>query len=292
MRELSVKLITSLILVFLCGGVFLEAVPKYSDARFVAYSFTLRNTTSQVIEKAEFWAYAPVQRTATQYCGNIESSYPFNKIVDSVGNQILHFTVTNMPPYGQQIISIKAYVQLSDTPQHIKVPKKIFDAYLLPERNIESVHPDILRAAELMRANSQINTAKNIFQWVAENVAYEGYLKEEHGALYALHNKKGDCTEYAALFTALCRASGIRGRTISGYVCADNKILKPDEYHDWAEIFVNNRWRLSDPQNKVFSKGAKRYVAIRISNNAEGMVDDSFYRFKVSGNGLVAEMNR
>ena len=46
-----------------------------------------------------------------------------------------------------------------------------------------------------------------IFQWVSQNVKDDGYSAKDRGALYALTNRKGDCTEFMYLFVALCRLS-------------------------------------------------------------------------------------
>ena len=62
----------------------------------------------------------------------------------------------------------------------------------------------------------------------------------EFGAKYALLNKQGDCTEYSALFTALCRISNIPARLVAG--------LKHDSSsdswirHAWAEFYYNGFW--------------------------------------------------
>jgi hypothetical protein len=55
---------------------------------------------------------------------------------------------------------------------------------------------------------------------ILENViAYLRYERqnEEHGALWAYNNKKGDCTEFSNLFIALARAAGIPAKAISGF---------------------------------------------------------------------------
>ena len=45
-------------------------------------------------------------------------------------------------------------------------------------------------------------------------------------ARHALETHAGDCTEYMALFVALCRRSGIPARGLGGYVCEKDKVLR------------------------------------------------------------------
>jgi hypothetical protein len=108
------------------------AKKAYSIPRQVQYNFTLRNKTNRLIKKAEFWTYAPVKQTSTQLCDNIESSHPYQMIYDELGNQVLHFTVNDFPPYATKIIQIKARVLLSDKP----VPATVGDIkpYLKAEK--------------------------------------------------------------------------------------------------------------------------------------------------------------
>ena len=265
------------------------AKKAYSIPRQVQYSFTLRNKTNRLIKKAEFWAYAPVKQTSTQLCDNIISSHPYQMITDDLGNQVLHFTVNDFPPYATKIIQIKARVLLSDKP----VPATVRDIkpYLKAEKYIESDDPGLSNAAEKLNSSSRLKTAENIFHWVAGNVQYAGYIKKNRGALYALSHKKGDCTEFMYLFTALCRAVKIPARCIGGYIAKESSILKPGYYHNWAQFYENGAWRISDPQNKVFMKEYSNYIAMRIIEQKPNNQMLEFNRFRVQGDGMEVKMN-
>jgi hypothetical protein len=67
--------------------------------------------------------------------------------------------------------------------------------------------------------------------------------RHERGAAYAIEHGVGDCTEYAALFSALCRAQGIPARLISGFASSGKKW----ERHGWSEVWVRNQWIPVDP---------------------------------------------
>jgi hypothetical protein len=71
------------------------------------------------------------------------------------------------------------------------------------------------------------------------------YIRQEHerGAAYAIEKRVGDCTEYAALFTALCRANKIPARLEAGYAF-DGKVW---ERHAWSEVWIRGQWIPVDP---------------------------------------------
>ncbi len=265
------------------------AQPAYPISRHIRYAFTLNNTTNRVVKNAGFRACAPVNRTATQKCSGLESSHPYRLVTDDLGNQVLTFSFKDIPPFATKIISIKADLLFSDSANPIPVTD--LEPFLRPERHIESDDPDICRLARKLNASNPLKTSENIFRWVAGNVQYSGYLKNARGALYALKNKKGDCTEFMYLFVALCRANKIPARCMGGYVCSEDRRLKPGDYHNWAECYEDGTWRIVDPQNKVFMKSHSNYIAMKVIEEFPDNPILRFDRFCVKGSGLKASMN-
>ncbi|MBN1931013.1 MAG: transglutaminase domain-containing protein [Desulfobacterales bacterium] len=261
----------------------------YPIDRQVSYSFTIKNTTNRVIEKAEFWAYAPVKQTATQVCRKIKSSHEYDLITDSLGNQILHYIFNLIPPYGSKIITITADLKLSNKSNKIKTgdPK----SFLKPEKYIEINHPDIIKAAEKLKTADTLEIVRKTFEWVSRNMVYSGYSGKSRGALYALKHKKGDCTEYMYLFAALCRANNIPARCVGGYICPGNSILKPSGFHNWAEIFHDGVWKNVDPQKKVFMENQSHYISTQIVDDFSEDSTKGFHRFRFKGRGLRVKMN-
>jgi transglutaminase-like putative cysteine protease len=94
-----------------------------------------------------------------------------------------------------------------------------------------------------------------------------------------------------ALFVALCRAAGIPARGIGGYVVKQDKIVKPEDYHNWAEFYHDGTWQLADPQEKKFMEDEQNYIAMRVIGKSSGnfLTDNS--RFMVSGNNIKVKMN-
>jgi hypothetical protein len=53
---------------------------------------------------------------------------------------------------------------------------------------------------------------------------------------------QGDCTEYAMLMAAMCRAEGVPSKTAIGLIYADSKSGPVMGFHMWTEVWVQNQW--------------------------------------------------
>ena len=99
-------------------------------------------------------------------------------------------------------------------------------------------------------SRSEYEKAKKIYDWVWQNISYDRqkyskFLRSdysgEHGAQYALENRKGVCYDYASLVVELANAVGLEARMIKGYYTFSNG---HSEYHAWNEVYIpeKNRW--------------------------------------------------
>jgi hypothetical protein len=304
MRELSMKKKkVSLCLILLClySALFGKEVDSTdirhgltdlssSVHRQIQYSFTLQNKTNRLLNKAEFWTYAPVKETSSQRCVKLEVSQPYELILDNLGNQILYFRFDNLPPYASKIITITADLVITDNLTLSSLQDK--PLFLQAEKYIESNAPEISSFSVQLKESKPLRTAENIFQWVANNIKYSGYTKDDHGALYALRNRQGDCTEYMYLFVALCRANDIPARGIGGYIFSGDPILNPSSYHNWAEFYDDAAWRIADPQKKVFMQNSSHYIAMKIIGDSARNPMGESHRFRFIGDGLEVKMNQ
>jgi transglutaminase-like putative cysteine protease len=288
---LSFCLALSLVIIAILVFDFLHPpVPSlaYPIERQIKYAFTLQNRTNRPIDNVEFRIPAPLLRTSTQRRFYVETTHAYLLDGDSSGNQTLCFNFPTFPPFASKIIAIKAGLRVSARPNQSKVPD--VDSYLKSEKHMESDDPDIRRLALKLKAPKKEKTSENIFKWITENIRYAGYLRNTRGARYALVHKQGDCTEFACLFVALCRANDIPARCMGGYICRRNTVLNPSDYHNWAEFHLNGAWRLADPQNRIFMKNHEDYIAMRIIHESKDR-ENSFHRFWFRGTGLKVRMN-
>ncbi|MGA1871963.1 MAG: transglutaminase-like domain-containing protein [bacterium] len=262
----------------------------YPISRQVRYGYTIYNKTNRLIKKVDFWTYAPVKQTSTQRCIALDASHPYDLILDDLGNQILYFKFDNLPPYATKIINIKADLSLFNEVN--SMPLNDMDIFLCSEKYLEFDHPELSQFARRFKTSTPVNTARNIFLWIAENIKYSGYLRDDRGALYAFKNREGDCTEIMYLFVALCRAHNIPAQGMGGYICNENTILKPSDYHNWAEFYIDGAWRIADPQKKVFMEDKWNYIAMRVIGKSSKNPMGEFHRFRYIGDGIKVKMNK
>jgi hypothetical protein len=268
------------IIFFICLVAIGVAMTLHAAIRPIHYGFTITNTGSSVAKEVHFWTYAPIGQI------NLQTSVPYQLITDDLGNQILHFTFNNIPPYAARIITIEAGINLTAQANRDTKP------YLQAEPFCEVDDPAIVELARRLKGSTTIKTVENIFQWVSNNVRYTGYLKNPRGALYALKHKQGDCTEYMYLFVALCRANKIPARGIGGYLANSSPMLRPDAYHNWAECYVDGTWRIIDPQRKIFMADQAPYIPLHVIGDAPRNPIAGPYKFAFKGEGIQIEMNK
>jgi hypothetical protein len=116
--------------------------------------------------------------------------------------------------------------------------------FLKPQHYIESDAPAIQKLGSEFSANFLNPYARvfAIYTWVMDYMTYEEIPGK--GALWALERKRGQCAEYAKLFSAICRAAQIPARECSGII-PDHE----DHFHSWAEFYLPQiGWIPCDPQ--------------------------------------------
>lgn len=268
--------------------------PPPQPARMIRlrYAFTLENTTAQPVRGVRFQVAAPVSQTATQQCRGIQCSRKFRLTRDRLGNHTLQFADLDFAPHAIHVICVTASLQIFDVPRRYLPAESA--VYLSSDRFISSRHPEIRRLAARLRGRRRSDTAAAIFAWVSGSIRCAGYRGDRCGALFTLQHRRGDCTDQADLFTALCRACRIPARCLAGYICPQSVFLDPRAYHNWAEFFEDGRWRLADPQRGVFRGRPSLYIAMRIAGSAPCRTAgglSGFRRYAVSSPVIAVRMN-
>jgi transglutaminase-like putative cysteine protease len=262
--------------------------PGYTIPRTVRYEFIVQNTTAQPLKNVRFWARAPIRQTATQRCEKLDASHPFQVESESPGDQVLTFVFDTLPPLAAKVINVTAALALSESPN--RTTDKSVEEFLQPAPFIEADHPQIRDLAGQLKNQPKTDPGRKIYGWITRHVQNAPFRKNNTGALAALRQGAGDCTEQAFLFVALCRAAGIPARPVGGYLCDSDSVLSPNDYHNWAEFYHEGRWRIADPFYRVFDNGGGRYVAMRIVRPADAAPLAGMARFRISTPQAVARM--
>ena len=116
-------------------------------------------------------------------------------------------------------------------------------AYLTADEYIQSEDPALLAAAKEIAGNepSPLGAARKLMTWVHGHMQPEPTVSVP-SARQVLDVRKGDCNEYAVLFTALARALKIPAKPVAGLLYYQGRFY----YHAWVEVFLGE-WFTLDP---------------------------------------------
>lgn len=234
--------------------------------RQIRYSLAVRNKSNRLVSDGEVRVFSPLPQTSHQRVVALRASEPHSELTDSYGNRVLEFRPT-VPPYGTKLISIEVDLELTDTPIQLDLPDP--DGYLGSEPYIETEDPAVQAIVRSLAADGKPVHMQAIFDWITANVADSGYTRDDLGAAYAARERDGDCTEFSYLFVALARAHGMPARMMGGFVLADNDKIRPQSYHNWAEVHDGARWRIADPYKGSLRPPPSQYFAFRVIGSEE-----------------------
>ncbi len=210
------------------------------------YRITVRNPSDKPIGNFSSFVALPVDVPPQQYIKQLEVNPSNLKIsTDLQGNQWFHYEVKRIDPKETIEMGYSAVIEsrpliisrkINETIKTNPYTHDFLKQYLNPEPHIESDHPLIVKLANSIKTDDPISFVKKATNIVNERLTYK-IQPGEFGAAYAIEKKEGDCTEFAALFVALCRAAGIPARTNAGFAKADEW-----ERHATAEFLIGGRW--------------------------------------------------
>lgn len=244
-----------------------------------------RNPTSRALKGQKFFCYLPKIHGAAQQLIKTETDFGHRLESDEIGHQILALEFEDVQPWAQPVVTVTVHVRASRSSPHEQLADHA--PWLKPERFIESDHLRVHELASRLRQNDEWATARSIFEWVRSSLTYAGYIAEDLGALYALQERQGDCTEYANLVVALARANSIPARMLGGYVVQNDAVLKPTEYHNWAEIYLGGAWRVVDAQKGAWLASPANYIAFRVYRDAALNEVGLAHRYRLAGELMV-----
>lgn len=216
--------------------------------RRLRFDIQLHNPGGTPLPPQPLWFCAPLSRTGTQALVSLDSSWPFERQDEWGGHTLLRWMTPALPPHGLRALTLDAVVGLNRLPRAEALEP---GAWLRPERFMESDDPAIAALALTLRRDSPRATVVAVYDWVRSQLEYAGYVADDLGAAQALRERRGDCTEYAYLVVALCRALGLPARAVGGFVVSHDDAPRSTEYHNWAEVHLEGAWRLVDAQKEA-----------------------------------------
>ncbi len=217
----------------------------------------------------------------------------FNQKVEKIetgenGSRIAHILINSIAPGQSENIIVDYVLNIKPEGGLAASSNTELQQYLQPSNKIESNNPDIVAKAEQITASAEgeLATVNAIGTYVSSHMKYNlNSPYKNKGALSALKNGEGVCEDYATLFVAMCRASGIPARQVNGF--ADPKLtgaswnsnsqsVSLQGYrHAWAEVYVKDMgWIAVDPTFKIYpQEGSKSMVKLSNTHIAQNYSD-------------------
>jgi len=150
-------------------------------------------------------------------------------------------------------VELVAYDAPADARAPIPVTDPAFAVDLESTALMPCDHVDVVTATK-----REVGDARDARTAAARIAAFVYRLRKqspdvgEATALEILASMRGDCSEHATLFVAMCRAAGVPARKCSGYVCVGEQWGA----HAWAEIWVG-AWMGVDPTTQDVGTAAR-----------------------------------
>lgn len=142
-------------------------------------------------------------------------------------------------------------------------------AWLRPSRYIQSDHPDIIKQAQSIQADSYSGKIYQTFLLQQRIINAQRGRATELSSLTAL-TLKGTCTSEANLLAALLRANGIPARMVSGYPTYANR---PYDTHYIVEAYCGEAgWLPVEPGMTAFMVPVVSVISVENENLGERRV--------------------
>ena len=159
------------------------------------------------------------------------------------GNRILFMKLG--PEHSGQTVTMRFQVQ--------RLEKGVYDAessdgnkYLQPESLVPDAQMfrDLANSIVASKAGDLVR-ARALYDYVIDNLRYARFGQNwgQGDAVYACNARSGNCSDFHALFIALCRAVDIPARfAIGAAVPSERNEGGIDGYHCWAEFYTEGKW--------------------------------------------------
>jgi hypothetical protein len=168
---------------------------------------------------------------------------------DKLGNTVSTITFRSVKTGSQFALKVIQYVTLYSVVFQIgparvgeyDLSSALYQTYTAPSTFIESDHPEIISKAREIIGNetNPYLKAQKIYDFIVQHITFDWsiarYDESHEGALYALRTGRGVCRHFAALFTALARASDVPCSMIWGS-WGTGDVAK----HDWVHFYLPN----------------------------------------------------
>lgn len=233
---------------------------------------------------------------------NIKSSATYEVIGDDFNNKYAHFDLPGLKVGEKFSITAEYNVKVNALDYNLNnCEGDLIDGFTSSEKYIESDNAKIKTKAQNLAQGDKNKcvTAEDIYDYVADNVTYEGYVPQDQGALNSYNKLSGDCTDFADLFLGLSRAVSIPARFLEGLGYAEDAKVPSDVKHDWVEVNLPGvGWTQVDPtwgryetsRDDHFAQTDGSHIVITRGRNLEVLNNAHYFAYNYWWEGAEASV--
>lgn len=252
------------VFVFLITGLAFVAAPLLSAAESVEgkrVSFTLKFVVTPKGKTTYATVTAQIPQTIEGRQKIIKIKYSQEPRAEFArdGCRYVQFIVYTPQRPVTITIDVEAEIYRSDLAtsmarKQVRPVKEDLKRWCVDEEFLQKDAPEVQDAANTIAGKNELETVREIIKYVGRTLKYTGWDKKDRGAVQALREKQGCCSEFADVFVTLCRAKNIPARICTGYVTGT--IAKGDTpKHRWAEVYLKDHgWVPFDPLQVVLNQ--------------------------------------
>lgn len=247
-NKLKISIIFTSAIIIISIYLFQFRQPKEAIYK-ITQSVAFQNISASSISPSYLVIHIPLtnERQKTEFI----SFEPNNCIVNKNANKLTITGFESIPPNQLMKISYSFKTIIYNRDSYSIDSPLPSDAE--PEQEIESNDSLILKASKMISSGliSKEKKAYSFYQYITKNISFDENVGNSwrRSAKECLIAKAGVCGNKANLLTALCRASGIPARSISGLVLPrrSKNGFNTIGSHAWNEIYLNGKWIFADP---------------------------------------------
>jgi len=233
------------------SGPVLTAAPPKNRSLALEYTAIVQEIAAGTWQ-LDFWMPVPHDDPYQQITNlEVESPKPYQISADALGNRILHLRLDH-PQAGKLQVTLRFNAIRREHRQDllhvaagsVELNTRDVERWLKPDRLVpldEQIRAWAREVVDAAHAKSDLEMARAIYNHVVATVKYDKSGKGwgRGDIYYACENRRGNCTDFHAIFIGYARALGIPARFVIGFpVPADRGSGQIAGYHCWAEFYA------------------------------------------------------
>jgi transglutaminase-like putative cysteine protease len=120
--------------------------------------------------------------------------------------------------------------------------------YIYPSRYCQSDRLYTLAGHEFGNLPRGYQRVLAIQNWIQRRTVFvSGSTNSSTSAVDTVIEQVGVCRDFAHLMVALCRASNLPARFVTGIDYGLDQTIRPTDFHAYVEVLLSGRWYLFDP---------------------------------------------